>query len=304
MRRLRWLLIPAVLLWSFGAQGQSLKECLANATIDCALAQAVLAAGNAETNGKRGLAYSYIARVAADAGRYADARRYYGEAGAIKRSLIEVNLRDGISGNQARVRAMMGEFGQAMTLADGITNAAVAARSWSWIAHAQAIAGDRAGSDLSLERALELATEISQDRLAFSLALMGVVRAHQGERDDALGAVDAALELADRYEPELIQVRVAALATVARAAAGESELAKEALALAEAGLGRMKQDGAPARDRSSAVSYIAWSQALSGDGAGARARLEEMTALVPEIADPYFRSIYLAAIALVLTKSE
>ena len=300
MSRLRWLLILAALFWSAAAQGQSLEECLANATIDCALAQAVLAANAAETDGKRGLAYSYIARVAADAGRYADARRYYGEASAIKRSLIEVKYLAAISGNQSRVHAMMGEFGEAMTLADAV----VASRSWSWIAHAQAIAGDRAGSDLSLKRALELAAELSQDRLAFSLALMGVVRAHQGEHDDALSAVNAALELADRYEPEIIQVRVAGLAAVARAAAGERELAMEALALAERGLIGMKQAGAPARDQSSALSYIAWAQALGGGGAGVQVRLNEMTALVPEVDDPYYRSIYLAAIALVLAKSE
>ncbi len=226
MSRLRWLLILSVLFWSVAAQGQSLEKCLANATIDCALAQAVIAANAAEMDGQRGLAYSYIARVAADAGRYADARRYYAEAGAIKRSLIEVNFREAISGNQVRVHAMMGEFGEAMTLADGIADAVVASRSWSWIAHGQAVAGDRRGSGLSLNKALELAGDISQERLAFSLGLMGVVRAHQGERDDALGAVEAALELADRYEPEIIQVRVAALAAVARAAAGEGELAK------------------------------------------------------------------------------
>ena len=304
MSRLRWLLILAALFWSPAAQGQSLEECLANATIDCALAQAVLAANAAETDGKRGLAYSYIARVAADAGRYADARRYYGEASAIKRSLIEVKYLEAISGNQVRVHAMMGEFGEAMTLADGIVDAVVASRSWSWIAHAQAIAGDRAGSDLSLKRALELAAELSQDRLAFSLALMGVVRAHQGEHDDALSAVNAALELADRYEPAIIQVRVAGLAAVARAAAGERELAMEALVLAERGLIGMKQAGAPARDQSSALSYIAWAQALGGGGAGVQVRLNEMTALVPEVDDPYYRSIYLAAIALVLAKSE
>lgn len=304
MSRLRWLLVPVVLFWSAGAQGQSLEECLANATIDCALAQAVEAADLAETDDRRGLAYSYIARVAADAGRYADARRYYREADVIKRGLAEVNLRDSISGNQARVHAMMGEFGEAMALADDIVNIGVAVRSWSWIAHAQAVAGDRAGSDLSLKTALELAAGIPRDRLAFSLALMGVVRAHQDERDDALGAVRAALELADRYEPEMIQVRVAALATVARAVAGEGELAKEALARAEAGLDRMKKDSAPASDQSSAMSYIAWSQALSGDGVGARRRLDEMAGLARQIADPYYRSIYLAAIALVLAKSE
>ncbi len=66
----------------------------------------------------------------------------------------------------------------------------------------------------------------------------------------------------------------------------------------------MKQAGAPARDKGSALSYIAWAQALSGDGAGAQVRLNEMTALVPEVVDPYYRSIYLAAIALVLAKSE
>jgi tetratricopeptide (TPR) repeat protein len=304
MSRLQWLLILTVLWWSAAAQAQSLEECLANATIDCALAQAVIAANAVKTDGQRGLAYSYIARVAADGGRYADARRYYDEASVIKRGLIEVNFRDAISGNQVRVHAMMGEFGEAISLADGIANKAVASRSWSWIAHAQAIAGDRAGSGLSLDRALEMAAEMSQDRLAFSMALMGVVRADQGEREDALGAVDAALELADRYEPDIIRVRVAALAMVARAVAGESELAKEALVSAEAGLRRMEQDGATARDLSSAMSYIAWSQALSGDGVGAQARLHEMINLVPEVVDPYYRSIYLAAIALVLTKSE
>lgn len=304
MRKLRWVLIPAALFWLTGYEAQPLSDCLTETAIDCALEQAAVAANQVGKDGQRAIAYSYIARVAADAGRYADARKYLDLAGSIKRTLIEVTYRDGISRNQARVHAMMGEFAEAIALAEGIGDAAAASMAWSWIADSQARAGDIAGADRSLALALEAASELPAEKLGFSMALMAVVKADQGARDEAMGAADAALKLSRRYDDDMIQARVASLAAVAQAAVGEQGRARESLALAEAGLARMAEDGAPSQQRGSALSYIVWAQALSGDGDGARARLGEVKALVPEIADHYYRSTYLAAIALVLAKTN
>jgi len=304
MRKLRWVLIPAALVLLTGYEAQSLSDCLAETTVDCALEQAVVAATQIGKDGQRAVAYGYIARVAADAGRYADARKYLGQAGSIKRTLIELTYHDSISRSQARVHAMMGEFAEAIALAEGIGNSASASMAWSWIAESQAKAGDIAGADRSLALALEAATELPPEQLSFSLALMAVVKAHGGAHEEAMGAADVALELSRRYDDDMVQARVASLVAVAQSAIGERGRARESLAVAGAGLARMAEDGAPSQQRGSALSYIVWAQALSGDGDGARARLGEVKALVPEIVDHYHRSTYLAAIALVLAKAE
>lgn len=44
MRSFRWLLLPAAQFWLTGYEAQSLDECLAETTVDCAIEQAVVAA--------------------------------------------------------------------------------------------------------------------------------------------------------------------------------------------------------------------------------------------------------------------
>jgi tetratricopeptide (TPR) repeat protein len=304
MRKFRWLLLPAALVWLTGYEAQSLDECLAETTVDCAIDQAVVAARKIDKPTLRAAAYSYIARVQADAGRDAGAREHLVLVGILKRQIMEPGLRDGISSNQARVHALLGEMDQALAIAENVHESAAAVRAWSWVAESQARAGDNEGANQSIVRALTAAAEMPQERIAFPLALMAIAEAQAGERDEALEAAAAALELASRYDDQLWQARVASLAAVAQAAAGDRGQAVESLVRAEVHLSRLSEGDAPPEQRSSALAFIAWAQALAGDGPGARARLEDLKALIREMPDHYWRSISLSAIALVLAKSE
>jgi tetratricopeptide (TPR) repeat protein len=304
MRKFRWLLLLAALVWLTGYEAQSLDECLAETTVDCAIDQAVVAARKIDKPTLRAAAYSYIARVQADAGRDAGAREHLVLVGILKRQIMEPRLRGGISANQARIHALLGEMDQALAKAESVHEPAAAVRAWSWVAESQARAGDNEGADRSVERALSAAAEMPQERIAFPLALMAIAKAHAGDRDEALAAAAAALDLASRYDDELWQARVASLAAVAQAAAGERDQAVESLARAAAHLSRLTEGGAPPEQPSSALAYIAWAQALAGDGDGARARLDDLKALIREMPDHYWRSVSLAAIALVLAKLD
>ncbi len=295
MRKFRWLLLPAALFWLTGYEAQSLDECLAETTAACAIDQAVLAARKISKQTLRATAYSYIARVQADAGRDSDARAHLAQVSLLKREIQEPGLRDGISANQVRVHAMLGEFGEALAFAESIGNPLAAVRAWSWVAESQARAGDNAGADQSIERALAAAAELPMEQMAYPMALMAIAKAHEGEREEALAAAGAALDLASRYNDELWQARVASLAAVARAAAGERCQAAESLARAEAHLSRMVADGAPVEKHGSALAFIAWAEALSGDRERARTRLEPLKELIRDLPDHYWRSIYMSS---------
>ncbi len=41
MRKFRWLLVPVALFWLTGYESQSLNDCLAATTADCALDEAI-----------------------------------------------------------------------------------------------------------------------------------------------------------------------------------------------------------------------------------------------------------------------
>ncbi|MCK4867195.1 MAG: hypothetical protein KAT39_04030, partial [Alphaproteobacteria bacterium] len=166
MRKFRWLLLPAALFWLTGYEAQSLDECLTETTAACAIDQAVLAARKISKQTLRATAYSYIARVQADAGRDSDARAHLAQVSLLKREIQEPGLRDGISANQVRVHAMLGEFGEALAFAESIGNPLAAVRAWSWVAESQARAGDNAGADQSIERALAAAAELPMEQMA------------------------------------------------------------------------------------------------------------------------------------------
>ncbi len=53
MRVFRWLLLPAAFFWLTGYESPSLDECLAETTVDCALEEAVAAAGAVEDRRQR-----------------------------------------------------------------------------------------------------------------------------------------------------------------------------------------------------------------------------------------------------------
>lgn len=304
MRYFRWLLLPAAMFWLTAYESQSLDQCLAETTVDCALDEAALAAQKIDDRSRRAMAYSYLARVQADAGRYADARENLTVAGILKRGIMDPRPRDGISSNQARVHALLGEFDKALAIAEDISNPTVAVRAWSWIAASQATAGDNTGANLSVERALTAAADIPQERIGFPLALMAIAKAYAGKHDEALAAAVAALDIASRYEDDLWQARVASLAAVAQAAAGEREQARESLARAATNLSRLVGDRAPLEQRGSAQAFIAWAQALSGDGEGARAGLEALKVPIRDMPNPYWPSIFLSVTALVLANTD
>lgn len=304
MRKHRWLLLPAALLWLSGYEAQSLDRCLAETTVECALDGAVDAARQIKLQYERAVAYAYIARVEAGAGMPDAARQHLGEVKLLKREVPGPALRDGISANQARVRAMLGEFGEALDMAEGIRDPVAAVRAWTWIAENQAKAGDNASADRSLERALAAAAELGPAQMAFPMAMMAIVRVRQGAFADGLAAAKAARAIASDYDEVLWQVRVASLVAVAEAAAGKKEQAHETIQQAVRNMHGMVEGGASAKEHMSALAYVAWAKALSGDEEGAQAELDQLKMLIDDFPDHFWRSISLSAIALVLAKAE
>ena len=168
----------------------------------------------------------------------------------------------------------------------------------------QARAGDKAGADKTISRAVAVAKDVPREQLAFSFALMAIARAYTGDKEETLAIADSALELSARFNSELLRARVAAVVAVAESTAGAKRRAKASLGRLKGLYDDMESANAPANDLASTLAYLAWAQALSGDREGALASTEPLKKLIRGRLDSYSQSSQLAAIALVLVKAE
>lgn len=304
MSRLRWLLVPASLFWLTGFEADSLNRCLAETTIECALDEAIAAANSVEDKRRRAMGLAYVARVQADIGRNAEALKMIDRVLFLKRGIMDAAAQNALDSSIARVYALLGNSGMAAEIAQGIGNPARATMAYAWLAQARASAGDRAGAREAISLALAVAEDLSRERLAFPFSQLAVAQAYMGEKDETLAIVDSALALSERFDEDLLQARVTAVAAVAENAVGSRERAIHSIERVQALLDKMKADDVPAKDLGSVLAYQAWSQILTGERAGALASLDSLKPLVASQPDGYVRSNQLAAIALVLGKAQ
>ena len=304
MRVFRWLLLPVAFFWLTGYESRSLDECLAETTVDCALDEAVAAAGAVEDRRQRAGVLSYVARVQADIGRAADARSTIERVLFLKRDFMDSRAHDGIDANLARTYALLGEVGKAMEIAEGIGDPGRITVAYAWIAQIRARDGDKTGADRTISLALAQAKDLSQEQLAFPFAQMAIARAYAGDREEALAIADSALKLSASFDRDMRRARVAAVVAVAESVAGAQDRARASLGRVKDYLADMESDNASARDRASVLAYLAWAQALTGDREGALASIEPLKALIGGGMDSLSQSSQLAAIALVLAKAD
>lgn len=300
----RWILLPVAFFWLTAYESRSLDECLAETTADCALDQAIAAAGEVEDRRLRAGVLSYVARVQVDIGRVADARDTIEKVLFLKRDIMDSDAHDRIAANLARVYALLGDVDKAVETVEGIGDPGRVTMAHAWIAQSQAMAGDKGGADLTISRALAAAEDLPGEQLAFVFAQMAIARAYTGDEVETLAIADSALKLSARFNSDLLRARVAALVAVAESAAGAQDRAKGSLERAKEFLADMESANAPARDRASVLAYLAWAQALTGDREGAMASTEPLKELIRDQLDSYSRSSQLAAVALVLVKAE
>lgn len=304
MRKLRWLMLPAALFWLTAYEAQSLDRCLAETTVDCALDEAVAVAVSLEDRSQRSIAFSYIARVQADTGREAAARETIQKVLTIKRNIMDPNTQNRLDSNIARVHALLGDPAQGLEIAEGIGNPGRLVMTYAWIAQSQAMAGDRAGVDRTVSKALAVAEDIPQQQLASPFAQLAIAKSYIGDREEALAIADSALKLSGKFNSDLIQARLLTVVAVAENAAGAQGRTRKSLDRAREFLAGMESANAPAKELASLLAYLAWAQALTGDREGALASLEPLKQLIREGLDPYSQSSQLAATALVLAKAE
>lgn len=304
MRMLRWILLPVALFWLTAYESRSLDECLAETTVDCALDEAVLAAGKIGKQSLRATAYSYIARVQADIGREADARNMIEKVLFLKRDIMDSSAHDRIAANLARIYALLGDVDKAMEIVEGIGDPGRVTMAYAWIAQSQAMAGDKGGADMTISRTLAAAEDLSRDQLAFLFAQLAIARAYTGDEVETLAIADSALELSARFNSDLLRARVATVVAVAESAAGAQDRANISLGRVKGLLAGMESPSAPAKELASVLAYLAWAQALTGDREGALASTELLKPLIRDRLDTSSQSSQLAAIALVLVKAE
>jgi tetratricopeptide (TPR) repeat protein len=304
MRKFHWLLLPVALFWLTGYQSSALDECLAETTVDCAIDQSAAVAVTIEDRRERARAFAYIARVQADTGREADARKTIDKILALKRDIMDPGTQDGLDSSLARIHGLLGDFGKALKILEGIGNPGRVILTYAWIAQSQATAGDKTGVDLSISRALAAAKDVPREQLAFPFAQIAVARGYMGEKEEALAIADSALKLSGKFNSDPIQARVLTVVAVAENAVGAQGRAKASLDRAKEFLADMESTNAPAKDLASLLAYLAWAQALTGDREGTLASLEPLKVLIRDNLAPYSQSSQLAAIALVLNKAE
>ena len=303
MRYLRWLAIPAALFVLTGYESRTLDRCLDETTIQCALDESAAVANSIEDVRQRASAFVYIARVQADIGQQAQARITVDKVLALKRSIMDPVFQDSLESGVARIHALLGEAERAIEIAQGIGEPARAALTNAWIAQAQAHAGDRAGARKSIARALESASDSSQEQLAYLFSQLAMAQAYMGDREETLAILDSALQLSDRFNSDLLKARTAAGAAVAESAVGETARAARSLERVQELRAEMEADHAPAKDMASVLAYLAWAQALVGDRDAALASIEPLKELIGSQLDPFSQSSQLAAVALVLAKA-
>ena len=208
MRKFHWLLLPVALFWLTGYQSSALNECLAETTVDCAIDQSAAVAVTIEERRERARALAYIARVQADTGREADARKTIDKILALKRDIMDANTQDGLDSSLARIQGLLGDFGKALEIVEGIGNPGRVVLTYAWIAQSQAMAGDEAGFDLSVSKALAAAENVPRDRLAFPFAQLAIAHGYMGDHEEALAIADSALKLSGKFNSDPIQARV------------------------------------------------------------------------------------------------
>ncbi|MEN8196070.1 MAG: hypothetical protein ABFS30_06100 [Pseudomonadota bacterium] len=304
MRVIRWMLVPAALFWLTAYESQSLDECLAETTADCALDHSIAAAGEIEDRRQRAGILSYIARVQADIGRKADARDMIEKVLFLKRDIMDSGAHDRIAANLARIYALLGDIDKAMEIVEGIGDPGRIALAYAWIAQSQANAGDKGGADMTISRALTAAKDLPREQLAFLVAQLAIAQAYTGDEVETLTIADSALELSARFNSDLLRARVATVVAVAESAAGAQGRAKMSLGRVTELLAGMESPSAPAKELASVLAYLAWAQALTGDREGALASTELLKPLIRDRLDTSSQSSQLSAIALVLVKAE
>lgn len=304
MRMLRWLLLPAALFWLTAYESRSLDECLAETTADCALEQAIAAAGEIEDRRWRASALAYIARVQADTGREAEARNMIDKVLFLKRDIMDPSSRDWLDTNLVRIYALLGDFGKAMETLEGIGDPGRVVLTYSWIAQSQARAGDKAGVSATVSRALGVAKDLSRDQFAVPFAQMAIALAHTGDKAETLALVDSAVQLSASFDNDMLRARVATIVAVAENSAGAQDRARASLDRAQELLADMESASAPAKELASVLAYLAWAQALTGDREGALDSTETLKVLIRDRLDTSSQSSQLAAIALVLVKAQ
>jgi tetratricopeptide (TPR) repeat protein len=304
MGELRWLLVPAALVWLTGFESASLDRCLAETTIECALEEAIAAANAAENKHQRAMGLAYVARVQADIGRGTDAMKMLDEVLFLKRGIMDVAAQNALDSSVARVHALLGNPERAAEIAQGIGDPGRAALAYAWLAQAQAGAGDSVGARKAISLALVAAEDLPREQLAFPFSQLAVAQAYMGERDETLAIVDSALALSERFDRNLIQARIAAVAAVAESAVGEQDRAADSLERVKDILSRMETGNAPAKELGSVLAYLAWAQILTGDSASAFASMDSLKPLIAAEPDGFVRSNQLAAIALVIGKGQ
>lgn len=304
MSRLRWLSIPTVLLLLTGFETESLNNCLAETTVECALEAAISAANSIEDNRRRAMGLAYVARVQADIGRAGDAGDMIGKVLHLKRGIMDPAAQDGLESGVARVHALLGNIETALEIAQGIGDPGRATMTYAWIAQAQAGAGDIAEARKTITLALAVAEDVPQEQLAISFSQLAIAQAHIGDRDETLAILNSAMALSERYNGDLLKARIAAVAAVAESAVGAQDRAARSLERVKELLDRMEADNAPAKDLGSVLAYLAWSQILTGDRDGSLSSVDSLKSLIATQPDGFMRSSQLAAIALVLGKAQ
>jgi tetratricopeptide (TPR) repeat protein len=304
MRMLRWLLLPAALFWLTGYESQSLEDCLAETTADCALDQSIAAAGEIEDRRQRAGILSYIARVQADIGRAADARDMIEKVLFLKRDIMDSSAHDRIAANLARIYALLGDIDKAMEIVEGIGDPGRITLAYAWIAQSQANAGDKSGAEMTISRTLAAAKDLPREQLAFLVAQLAIARAYTGDEVETLAIADSALELSVRFNSDLLRARVATVVAVAENAVGAQGRAKASLGRVKELLAGMESPSTPAKELASVLAYLAWAQALTGDREGALASTELLKPLIRDRLDTSSQSSQLSAVALVLVKAK
>lgn len=301
MRKVVWIGVLALSLGLSSCFHSKLDACLSEPSYGCLIDQAVKAADGAANKDQRVWALAYAVRIMAAVGDREAADTHLAAVTELVDSIPASGLSLRTLALVVRANAMMDELDRAKTYAARIEDPYGAALAYAWLADNQSRLGDRAGARQSVDRALDLASELEAGVRSAVLSRIAVAEATAGDRPRALQMAEAAKEAA-MSQGSLVR-RVAALATGAGALsdAGYRRESLDYLQAASETLEALERESGESRNIGGALSFLAVAQAETGETEAARLTLGRLIEWIPKERHPVRRSMFLAAAALVQT---
>lgn len=278
-----------------------LDACLAEPTYGCLIDEAAkIADGLEDAPARRVYVLAYVVRVMAEAGDHAAAEDYLALANELQDRNRDTARRDWTLPMLVRANAAMGRLDIARGYLGQIGDPYYAALAHNWIAHGQALQGDRDGAMESVDKALSLTADMQSSKRVNIAGWSAIAAAAAGRRNRVLELAETAGKLADAQPRQSKRIPGYATAAVALYNTGYRDKALDHLSNATRALQSLEDQSPDMRERVSAVAFVVWAQTVLGEAEAARTTTEKLLKLISRERDPGRRTVILGIAAFAI----